>query len=194
MNTTYKPRVNYPIQVVGTNAFNTMDKNHPIHQEIQKVIGKHNFQATFAIDTETLDKFKNIPGLVGIICNLEKDGRPISEGRGVAVMSKINRSIERTVGFTFRSAFLDAVMRYSRVMDALETNSEIKQDGLINLDELFKDDNEVIPMTERQESYLLELIQSKVYKNEDRNKWKDEIKNYSKEEASASIQVLLNKN
>jgi len=193
MNTTsYRPKVNYPIQVAGTNAFNTNDRKHPVHEELNKVIGTHNFEATFAIDTETLNKFRAIPGMVGIICHLKRDGQMVSEGRGTAVMSKLNRSVERTTNFVHRSAFLDAIVRYTRVMDALiETNAEIKQDGFINLDELFKDDNEIIPATEKQRNYLLELVQSNVYSNEERNKWKEEIKGFSKEEASEAIQSFI---
>ena len=191
MNTTYKPRVNYPIQVAGTNAFNTIDRKHPVHEELNKVIGTHNFEATFAIDTETLNKFRTIPGMVGVICHLKRDGKMVSEGRGTAVMSKLNRSVERTTNFVHRSAFLDAIVRYTRIMDALiDTSIEVKQDSFINLDELFKDE-EVIPATEKQRNYLLELVQSNVYSNEERNKWKEEIKGFSKEEASEAIQSFI---
>jgi len=192
MNTTsYRPRVNYHMQIAGTNSFNTTDRKHPIHEELNKVIGTHSFEATFAIDTEMMNKFKEaIPGIVGIICHLKRDGKIVSEGRGTAALSKLNRSVERTTNFVHRSAFLDAIMRYTRILDAIGTGNEIKQDGLINLEELFKD-NEVIPASEKQKNYLLELIQTHIFGNEERNKWKEEIKGFSKEEASEAIQSFI---
>ena len=195
MNTTsYRPKVNYNMQIAGTNTFNTTDRKHPIQEELLKVSGTHSFEATFAIDTEMMNKFKDsIPGIVGIICHLKRDGKIVSEGRGTAALSKLNRSVERTTNFVHRSAFLDAIMRYTRILEALDTSSDIKQDGFINLDELFKDDNEVIPATEKQKTYLLELVQSNVYSNEERSKWREEInaKGFSKEDASTAIQSFI---
>jgi len=182
------------MQIAGTNTFNTTDRKHPIQEELLKVSGTHSFEATFAIDTEMMNKFKDsIPGIVGIICHLKRDGKIVSEGRGTAALSKLNRSVERTTNFVHRSAFLDAIMRYTRILEALDTSSDIKQDGFINLDELFKDDNEVIPATEKQKTYLLELVQSNVYSNEERSKWREEInaKGFSKEDASTAIQSFI---
>jgi hypothetical protein len=181
------------MQVAGTNAFNTTDKTHPIREELLKVSGTHSFEATFAIDTEMMNKFKEaIPGIVGIICHLKRDGKIVSEGRGTAALSKLNRSVERTTNFVHRSAFVDAIMRYTRILEALDTSGEIKQDGFINLDELFKDE-EIIPATEKQKTYLLELVQSNVYSNEERTKWKEEInaKGFSKDDASTAIQSFI---
>ncbi|MFA7301838.1 MAG: hypothetical protein WC069_06030, partial [Candidatus Shapirobacteria bacterium] len=89
-------------------------------------------------------------------------------------------------------AFVDAIMRYTRILEALDTSGEIKQDGFINLDELFKDE-EIIPATEKQKTYLLELVQSNVYSNEERTKWKEEInaKGFSKDDASTAIQSFI---
>ena len=192
MNTIYRPKVNYHMQIAGTNTFNTTDRKHPIQEELLKVSGTHSFEATFAIDTEMMNKFKAIPGIVGIICHLKRDGKIVSEGRGTAALSKLNRSVERTTNFVHRSAFVDAIMRYTRILEALDTGNEIKQDGFINLDELFGDE-EVIPATEKQKTYLLELVQSNVYSNEERSKWREEInaKGFSKEDASTAIQSFI---
>jgi hypothetical protein len=171
---TYRTRPTTPYQLGKRQPFEIpREGKHPVRDEIRKNIGQHVFTATFEEDTQTIALFKHIPGLVAFVCTLKKGEAVIGQGRGTAVFNKTNRFIERTVRTAMNSSLIDAVVR-SKVMDSFQPDMAAQT---------FTE-----PITEKQKSYLLELVQIHVPDEKERERWRSEVGELTKEEASKAIQ------
>lgn len=178
MNTIYKNRPISPVQVMKYKSMDPSDKRHPLREEIRKCIGTHDITAEFTEDTETIGVFKHILGLVAFVCTLKKGGKIIGQGRGTAVLSNMNRYIERTVHTAFNSSLIDAIVRSTKMLDAFHPRANAQQDRGVAFDLI----------TDRQQSYLLELIQTGIADEEERSRWEAQISGLTKDEASEAIQ------
>ena len=183
MKTAYKPSLISPFHMMTKKALDTQNKDHPIQEEIHKSLGTFTFSATFERDTHSLEIFKNIPGIVCYICTLRKGDQVIGEGRGTAVLGKVNKYLERTVRYAFNSSLIDAVARSTKMIDALYL------DGPAVEEEMKVVEN---PITDKQKSYLTELIKNNVDDEGERNRWMLDIPKLSKDEASEAIQSFAN--
>ncbi len=179
--TTYKNRPISPMQPVQAMKYKSLDpsdKNHPLRAEVQKCIGAYDITAEFAEDTETIGMFKHILGLVAFVCTLKKGGKIIGQGRGTAVLSNMNRYAERTVHTAFNSSLIDAIVRSTKMLDAFHPDANSQQDMGVAFNLI----------TDKQQSYLLELIQTGIADEEERSRWVEQIGGLTKEEASEAIQ------
>lgn len=173
MKTAYKPHIISPFQVKRKNEYDVRVASHPVQELINSMIGTYNLSASFEEDRLTLETFQNIPGLVAFLCTLKKGNEIIALGRGTAVISKINRFAEKLIKTAFHSSLVDAIVK-SKMMDINIYSSTQTYDE---------------PITERQKSYLLELIQN-VDDDEERERLMSQIDDLTKEEASNAIQSL----
>lgn len=125
---------------------------------------------------------KHVEGLVAFLCSIKKDGALIGQGRGSAVLNPQNRFMHRAIRAAFNSSIVDATVKATKVFDTLAASIQVAKAGL----ELESGVSEGI--TDRQKSYLLELIQTRVADKEDREQWMSQIDGLSKEDASLAIQ------
>lgn len=165
-------------------AFDVQSDKHPAREIIRKNIGVFNLTATFEEDTQTLTIFRHIPGLIAFICTLKRGNEVIGQGRGTAVLSRVNRFIDRTVRIAFNSALIDAVVRSTKALDVIDSPTSEQFDAPTQTAEP--------AATDKQKSYLLELIDANVTNDDERKQWEKRIKSITKNDASTAIQAFKN--
>lgn len=193
MKTEYRQPILSPLQVMNAKALDTQNVKHPVQEEIKKCIGTYNFTATISQDYQTLEKFRHVPGIISFICILKRDSEIIGEGRGVGVLSKINKYLERTVRYTANASFLDAVTRSLKMIDVI--NPSVNEEQGVNtttesVSNIRVVDN-TIPITESQKKYLSGLIQSNIKDKEELYRWRNRMSKLTKDEASKAIQSFV---
>ena len=186
MNTIYKPSVISPFQMVKSNPVNIQDTRHPASDEIAKSLGTLTLEISVEQDTATLETFKNIPGgVIAFISTVRLDGAVISVGRGMAVISKLNKWVQRTVRSAYGASIVDAIVRSVKVLDAIQLGTGP------TLDKESSEEN-YTPITDSQKKYLTSLVKSNVSGVLERRQWETKIEGFSKEEASEAIKTLVN--
>lgn len=185
MNTLYKTKVASPYQPVRKTATPNVSKQHPAEPEIARCMGDYNFTALFEKDTQAYEMFKNIPNLIAFICTIKKDGIAIGQGKGMSVLNQANKYVEKTVQTVWNYALIDAISKTTRILDAFHSTTA-------SGDYSVKEPYESEMITDKQRSYLLELINTNVSDNEERDRWSSQISEFTKEEASEAIQSFKN--
>lgn len=197
MNTTYKPRRIYspyqPAQKVQLKASNYQQMNkpvHPVREEMDKVLGSYALTAVIKEDTATLATMKHVGGLIAFICSLSRDGKVISEGRGATVLGPNNKWLTRAVESAFNSALSDAVIRSTKVLGTFlsTSGSAVSIEEAYNAMESQKNSE---PATDKQISYLHQLIQTNVEDDQERDQWESRLSEMSKREACAAIEQFV---
>jgi hypothetical protein len=193
MKTEYRQPILSPLQAMNAKALDTQNIKHPVQEEIKKCLGTYNFTATISQDYQTLEKFRHVPGIISFICVLKKDSEVIGEGRGVGVLSKINKYIEKTVRYTANASFLDAVTRSLKMIDVI--NPSVNEEQEVNKASEAVSNTSVfentIPITESQKKYLSGLIQSNIKDKEELYRWRNRMSKLTKDEASKAIQSFV---
>ncbi len=174
METTYRNRPS-PYQAMKRQTYNVQSTEHPARREIKKLVGSYNIQAIVEEDTQTLATFKHVPGLVAFLCTLVKDGDVIGQGRGTAAFSHSNKFISRTIKTAFNGSLIDAMIRSTRVLDTFDEANEPR---------------EVAPITDKQKSYLSELVSKHVTGEFELEQWASQLESMSRNEASAAIEAF----
>jgi hypothetical protein len=172
MNTIYKkvlspiqPQVKLPMR----RAIDVRSSKHPAHDEVSRLCGtEYDLKVSFQEDTQTLNHFRHIPGLISILCTLSKDGQVIAFGRSCAVFSSFNRYIERTISTAINGSFLSAANNATKVFEALRTSGAEEQGGYI------QEEAEEPVMSEKQRNFLMQLI-PKISNPETRNEYLAQI-------------------
>jgi len=174
-------------------VYNVRNTSHPIREIITKSVGTINFTAVIEEDTQTLALFRHIPGLVAFLCSLQRNTENgpeiISQGRGTAVLNSTNRYIEKTVKIACNASILDSVAKATRAFDSIglstTENSAISQNKAVI--EPSTEINQDLA-TEKQKSYLLNLIDTHVSDEDDRSRWEDRISGLTRADANEAIQ------
>ena len=193
---TYKTRVLSPIQPsrihpaekMRQKAMNTQNADHPIRREIQRMCGEYQFSAQFSENTEALKSFPHISGLVAVKCLLAKDNKPLAEGVGYAILTRINKSIERTAMVCLNAAFLSACNNACKIWDSLrlEAPALTGPKGLGEAYQVQEEGADDMMATARQVDYLKQLIQINL-DDPEREQRLAEVGELTKEEASQAI-------
>ena len=194
--TTYRSRVPSPIQprmhpvkLMRQKAMDTQNADHPARKEIRQLCGTYQFTATFSEDTDALKTFPHVPGLIAVQCLLHKDGKPVGKGHGSAILTRINRGMERTAFICLNAAFLSAANSACKVLDSLrlDTMDEKTSTGKM-LGEAYRsrEGSASENSTEKQRDYLKQLVQINC-DEEERERWLSQIGELTKEEASRAI-------
>lgn len=190
--TTYRSQPS-PFQFNRNKSFDVRGNGHPIKEEMRKHFGTYTLTATFEEDVQTAGTFKHISGYLPVLCTLRKDGTIIAVGRGASVLSQQNRSLTRAVGNAIGGSWLSAANGAMKVFDLIRTG-ELEHKPSVNQ----REDYPVIPVidaepqlaTDKQKSYLRELILLNVEDDTDRQTHIDQLNTLTKEEASQQIQML----
>lgn len=195
MHQTYKPRPSIvsPFQRMRQktdDVFNVRDnKQHPVHDEIKKVVGTFNLNITISEDIETLTLFKNVKGLLAFRCELRRGGEIIGVGRGASVLSRSSRYLEKNVAMAANASLTDAIAKATRITDSFNIGTESMVADNAAIDE-YKPRDESDGITPKQQSYLLELIQN-ISDEDERSQWESRVGGLTREDASEAIQSFV---
>lgn len=176
-NKTYRGQPS-PFQLQRRGAYEP--KTQPVREAMRKYLGTYNLTATFEEDTETLRTFKHISEYLPVICTLRKDGKVIAVGRGASILTPMNRSIQRAIYGAINGSWLSASNSACKVFDLerMDTVSDTPFSA------------EPILATEKQKSYLRELILLNCEDDTDRQQRIEALGTLTKDEASQQIQML----
>ncbi|OGZ44273.1 MAG: hypothetical protein A2756_05400 [Candidatus Ryanbacteria bacterium RIFCSPHIGHO2_01_FULL_48_27] len=191
--TAYKPRLSpiqprmHPAELAREKALDTQDPEHPIRREIRRLCETFNLSATFSEDTGTLSALKT-PGLIAVKCVLSKDGKPLGVGHGTAILTRINKSIERTAFICLNASFLSAANSACKVMDALrlDAHDQATPRGAVEAYRAKPEESSDLA-SNKQKAYLKQLINLNCAEA-DAEQWMSQIDDLTKEEASGLIQ------
>src|SRR5688572_4471588 len=100
-------------------SYKTREGINPIKEEITKNTASYNLKIITEEDLETMALFKNIPGFIAFKTTLSKGDQLLSIGYGSAVLNRLNKFVERTVLFAKNSSLIDAMVRSTKILDAL---------------------------------------------------------------------------
>lgn len=171
MKTNYKNRIASPYQMLGEKTFRVRDKKSPVQEEVEKNTGTFNLTVDVKEDKETISSFKHIPNLISFITTLKNENSEIvGIGRGSAVINRLNKFVERTVRFAFNASLIDAVVRSTKILDALYI-TPVSQENIDVPDEadlegrdkpaFFGEEDMPKVATEKQRAFLNRLIDEK---------------------------------
>lgn len=168
-------------------AMDTQNADHPIRREIQRMCGEHQFTVRFSEATEELKNFPNVAGLVAVKCLLSKDNKPLAEGVGYAILTRINKSIERTAMVCVNASFLSACNNACKIWDSLRLEAAALV-GPKGLGEAYRMPGEGADnmATARQVDYLKQLIQINL-DDPEREERLAQVDELTKEEAGQAI-------
>lgn len=186
---TLSPIQPHPIEVMRKKAMDTQNPEHVMRKEIQKLCGTYQFTATFSEDTDTLATFRHVPGLIAVQCLLkDKDGKAVGKGHGSAILTRINRGIERTAFICLNASFLSAANSACKVLDSLrlDTHEQAAPKGLGEAYRAKQEESSDLA-TEKQKSYLRELVSLNVQDEAERERWEAGFDSMTKEDASEAI-------
>ena len=136
----------------------------PIQEEISKNISSFSLTVTTEQDLETMALFKNIQGFVAFKTTLKKGNQLLSIGYGSAVLNRLNKFVERTVLFAKNSSLIDAMVRSTKILDALsimpnQKNSEERDLEGRDSPAFFGEDDLPQTATEKQRNFLSKLVE-----------------------------------
>lgn len=184
MNTAYKTRVPSPFQVARKPIYQKdVAKTDTVREEVNKLLGTYQFSASFEEDSQTVSTLKHVPGLVAFLCTIRKGDQIIGQGRGTSVINQNNRFIVRTIGYAFNASIVDAIVRSTKILDIFRPDAKPHAWG--GADDV---EDSFVAITDKQKSYLTELIQSNVADEDEREGWLSQLGELSKDEASQAIQ------
>ena len=164
--------------------------------------------ATFNRDTDTIESFRGIEGLVAFVCVLERSGGVggiMGQGRGAAVLKSHGNDANKTIKMAQKSAFIDAVIRTTGLSDIFTSDLEDMpvENVVATLPGEHKDvsnDKNYFPknteegdtgITAKQKDLLISLISERIASASERERWFQEVESCSKFDASEMISSFL---
>lgn len=178
-NTSYKKEIPSPFQA--------RPKLDPVQEAVQQNIGKFNLEISIEEDKETVIQLKDLPGpIIAYKCTIRRGSQVLGIGRGSNILSKINKWVDRSVRYTLNASIIDSIIQSVKALDVLylkENGGEVLTPETIGIDYA----------SDKQKSYLRELIRSNVFDEGKRKYWESQIELLTKDEASEKIQSFVNK-
>ncbi len=189
--TTYKNRIPSPFLASKKpyTPANVSDSD-TVREEVKKLLGTHQFTATFEEDAQTATALKHIPGIVAFLCTIKKGDKIIGQGRGTTAINQVNRFIVRTINYAWNASLVDAVVRSTKILDIFRpdtaphpwaNNQPQKQDD-------YAGDT---PITAKQKELLTSLIYQHVGNEDEQERRLQEAESLSKDDAGEMISNLL---
>lgn len=175
--------------------YKNRERIDPIQEEIAKNINSFNLTVTTEQDFETMKLFKNINGFVAFKTTLSKDNQLLSIGYGSAVLNRLNKFVERTVLFAKNSSLIDAMVRSTKILDALSImpNQKDTEDRDMEGQDFRTSYTEDMPQyaSQKQRNFLSKLVAN--CGEEDKEEYLDALASpyLSKFQCSELIQKLM---
>lgn len=179
----------------------------PVLEEITRCIGIYNITAKIEEDIQTLSLFKHVPGLIAFICTLKEGDQIIGEGRGSAVLNKMNRFVDRGVRYAFNASLIDAMVRSTKTLDAIYLKTTQRKEVFTPTEEneepdiegrdrpaFYGDDDLPKFASEKQKNFLKKLVNQKC-KDSTKKEYEDKLESpyLSSFQCSSLIKTLLTK-
>jgi hypothetical protein len=187
-----QPRV-HPITQLRKQALDVQREDNPARAVMQKCIGTYKIQFVVEEDVSTVNAM-NREGLISFLCTLlDKDGHILSEGRGSAMLNENNyRYLNRSVHSAFNSAIADSVIRATKVLDTIRTNTEdARIDATLREAYKAKETETFEPASEKQIAYARQLLSLNISDEADREQISGSLEDMSKDEISGLIQRFV---
>ena len=149
--------------------------------------------ASFERDFDSLKSFPDAKGLVIFKCTLTRaDGSVAGEGRGAAVLERNNNDINKCIKMSEKSSFVSATLRatflssdFTQDLDTLpEFRDHFKTDEEV---EAIKQANEPLMPTDRQLSYITQLIHTNISDEDQRESALNELQTADRHQVSEMI-------
>lgn len=154
----------------------TQDAENPIRVMLEKLCqSQYSLSATFSPDIITMATLKT-PGLVAVKCELSMDGKALGIGHGSTVISRLNKGLDRALYSCLNGSLMSAVNSACKSLDVIRLGGTQGE--------------EAQPATDKQKSYLRELILNHADDDTDRQQRINQIGTLTKEEASQQIEML----
>ena len=176
--------VNYRSSIPS--PFQTRQRLDPVQEAIQKSVGKFDLQISIEEDKETAIQLKDLPGpIIAYKCTIRRGSQVLGIGRGSNILSKINKWVDRSVRYTLNASIIDSMIQSVKALDVLylKENGEVLTQETIGIDYA----------SDKQKSYLRELIRANIFDEGKRKYWESQIEQLTKDEASEKIQSSVNK-
>ena len=166
--------------------FQARPKLDPVQQAIEQNETKFSLEISIEEDKETALQLKDLPGpIIAYKCTVRKGPQILGVGRGSNILSKINKWVDRSVRYTLNASIIDSIIQSVKALDVLylKDNGEVLTQETIGIDYA----------SDKQKSYLRELIRSNVFDEGKRKYWESQIDLLTKDEASEKIQSFVSK-
>jgi len=171
----------------------------------EKLAAIYTLVATFTKDTETIESFRGMEGLVAYVCTLARSGEVVGQGRGAAVLKSHDNDANKTIKMAQKSAFIDSVIRTTGLSDIFTSDLEdMPVENIVStLPEEHKEvsnDKNYFPknteegdtgITAKQKDLLISLISERIASASERERWFQEVESCSKFDASEMISSFL---
>src|SRR3989338_5454683 len=161
--------------------FQARQKLDPVQEAIQKNECKINLELSIQEDKETAIQLKDLPGpIIAYKCTIRKGSQLLGIGRSSNILSKINKWVDRSVRYTLNASIIDSMIQSVKALDVLylKENGEVLTQETIGIDYA----------SDKQKSYLRELIRANIFDEGKRKYWESQIEQLTKDEASEKIQ------
>lgn len=96
----------------------------------EKIASIFSWQAKFTKDVEAFEML-DVKGIVAFVCNLEKNGVFVGQGRGASTLAKNAGDPNKTIKMAQKSAYVDAVIRSSGLSDFFTQDLEDMPAGTV---------------------------------------------------------------
>lgn len=166
--------------------FQARQKIDPVQEAIEQNVGKFNLEISIEEDKDTVLQLKDLPGpVIAYKCTIRRGSQVLGIGRGSNILSKINKWVDRSVRYTLNASIIDSIVQSVKALDVLylKDNGEVLTQETIGIDYA----------SDKQKSYLRELIRSNVVDEGKRKYWESQIDLLTKDEASEKIKSFVNK-
>lgn len=161
-------------------------------EEVDRCLGTYQLSLQVEEDLQSIALLKHVSGLVAFLCTVrdQNSGKILSQGRGFAVLNRMNKFVERTVRVSFNAAIIDSIVRATKSLDTLASPqiAEITTKP-VEIGKENKSDEDCI--TVKQKELLQSLIIERVESPMERERWLQEAESCSKTEAAEIISNFL---
>ena len=188
MNTNYKNEI--------PTSFRMKERVNPIQEEIAKSLGTFSLTVTVEKDTEMTNAFRHIPNFIAFKTTLKKDNNIIGIGTGASVLNRLNKFLDRTVLFAKNASLVDAMIRSTKILDALSIMPINQKESDIDLEQrdspAFYGENDLPQVaTEKQLNFAKKLIEN--CDEDEKEQYLEQISSpyFSKFQCSELIQKLM---
>lgn len=176
----------------------------------EKLASIYNLSAFFERDRDVLEMFGSPNGLVAFICNLQnREGVTVGQGRGADSLDKNGNDPNKTIKLAQKRAYIDAVIRATGLSDIFTQDLEtVYPTDQVN-EHSYEDQREWVKtivgeqqdvqrgapsydstLTEKQRKYIVNLINSRISDEQEREQRLAEMENLNRKEASEWIQEM----
>src|SRR3989338_7321107 len=143
---------------------NTKYKTDPLQEEVAKNTGSFTLTVTVEKDTEMQNTFKHIPNLIAFKATLKKGNEVIGIGTGAAVLNRLNKFLDRTVRYAYNASLVDAMIRSTKILDALYIMPTSQKENEVDLEgrdkQAFYGDEDMPQFaSQKQRAFLSQLLE-----------------------------------